>query len=164
MKKRQHKNFIKGKTFDRRGMVIELALLVLFVVFACSTLLVTSVFLGGRDLSAKHVETSEKAVVEELAERLLDDPELDIAALGIALATDRFEGYTYEWHCDEQSAIGKTPTVGYQFRYEASLDIKKEGETDPVLTVELYAETKAGAVQNTVDVLFTVVGWHYRET
>lgn len=142
----------KGKTFDRSGLVIELALLVILVVFACSTLLVSAVIVGGQRASVQGGELTRLATVDELAERLLADPDTDAEEL--LASDDRFPGYTWEWECDKMQ-VGETSQIK---RFQATLRIFYEGV--PALTVELYVDFKS----NKTDVLFTVVDWTYHET
>ena len=61
----------KGKASDRKGMGMELALLVLLVVFACSTLLVSSAMLGKDALNTKEQDVLQKMALDEFAERML---------------------------------------------------------------------------------------------
>jgi hypothetical protein len=147
---------LKGKTFDRSGLVIELALLVILVVFACSTLLVSAVIVGGQRASVQGGELTRLATVDELAERLLVDPDTDAEEL--LASDDRFPGYTWEWECDEMQVGESSPIVNYAKRFQATLRIFYEGV--PALTVELYVDFKS----NKTDVLFTVVDWTYHET
>ena len=146
----------KGKTFDRSGLVIELALLVILVVFACSTLLLSSAVMGGQKTSAQSHELTHRVVVDELAERLLADPDTDAEEL--LASDDRFPGYTWEWECDKMQVGESSPIVNYAKRFQATLRIFYEGA--PALTVELYVDFKS----NKTDVLFTVVDWTYHET
>ena len=146
----------KGKTFDRSGLVIELALLVRLVVFACSTLLLSSAVMGGQKTSAQSHELTHRAVVDELAERLLADPDTDAEEL--LASDDRFPGYTWEWECDKMQVGETSQIVNYAKRFQATLRIFYEGV--PALTVELYVDFKS----NKTDVLFTVIDWTYHET
>lgn len=57
--------YLKGKATDRKGVGMELALLVLLVVFACSTLLVSSALMGKNNL-----KTQEQRLYQ-LAERIM---------------------------------------------------------------------------------------------
>ena len=79
----------------RKGMVIELALLLMLVTFACGTLLISSAIIGRQNLNYDAYRMIEKSVADELAERVLADPTLDPEQLD-----DRFEGYTYRWEYD----------------------------------------------------------------
>ena len=79
----------------RKGMVIELALLLMLVTFACGTLLISSAITGRQNLNYDAYRMIEKSVADELAERVLADPTLDLEQLD-----DRFEGYTYRWEYD----------------------------------------------------------------
>lgn len=79
----------------RKGMVIELALLLMLVTFACGTLLISSAITGRQNLNYDAYRMIEKSVADELAERVLADPTLDPEQLD-----DRFEGYTYRWEYD----------------------------------------------------------------
>ena len=146
----------KGKTFDRSGLVIELALLVILVVFACSTLLVSAVIVGGQRASVQGGELTRLATVDELAERLLADPDTDAEEL--LASDDRFPGYTWEWECDEMQGGVTSQIDNYAKRYEAKLQILYEDA--PALTVTLYVDV----TKSKTDVLFTVVDWTYHET
>ena len=65
----------KGKLTSRKGMGMELALLVLFVVFACSILLVSSALLGKSNLNDRRDEMIRRAEVDMFAEHILDGGE-----------------------------------------------------------------------------------------
>ena len=60
-----------GKTTGRKGMGMELALLVLFVVFACTVLLVSSALIGKSNMNDQKDELQEKLLIDELAEGFL---------------------------------------------------------------------------------------------
>ena len=64
-------NFLqwKGKATGRKGMGMELALLVLFVVFACSILLVSSAMLGKSNLNDRKDQMIERFALDMLAEK-----------------------------------------------------------------------------------------------
>ena len=64
----------KGKATGRKGMGMELALLVLFVVFACSILLVSSAMLGKRNLNDRKDQMIERFALDMLAEKALAEP------------------------------------------------------------------------------------------
>lgn len=59
--------YLKGKATDRKGVGMELALLVLLVVFACSTLLVSSALMGKNNLKTQE----QRIALDELAERIM---------------------------------------------------------------------------------------------
>ena len=81
-------NHCKGKAFDRKGLGMELALLVLLVTFACSTLLVSSALMGRDTLNAREADLKQQLLLDELAERVLDGQ--------TSLAEDaRFAAYAY---------------------------------------------------------------------
>jgi hypothetical protein len=62
---------MKGKAADRKGMGMELALLVLFVVFACSTLLVSVALLGKDNIVRQETQLRQQLAVDRLAEDIL---------------------------------------------------------------------------------------------
>ena len=66
-------NFIhwKGKATCRKGMGMELALLVLFVVFACSILLVSSAILGKGNLTNRKDTLTERLALDMVAEQAM---------------------------------------------------------------------------------------------
>ena len=63
----------KGKLASRKGMGMELALLVLFAVFACSVLLVSSALLGKSNLNDRRDEMVLRGQVDMLAEQALEN-------------------------------------------------------------------------------------------
>lgn len=95
-KKRRFTEYIKGKAFDRKGLGMELALLVLLVVFACSTLLVSSAVYGKDALNKKEQAVFEKLALDEYAERVL---------AGADTSDARFEDYAYAWYADGQTLL-----------------------------------------------------------
>ena len=68
--------YLKGKATDRKGAGMELALLVLFVVFACSTLLVTSALRGKQDLQRQESRMVQRLQLDQLAEQAIKDPDV----------------------------------------------------------------------------------------
>jgi hypothetical protein len=99
--------YLKGKASDRKGLGMELALLVLLVVFACSTLLVSSALSGKNVLNARADALVARVTLDEYAERVL---------AGDTPTDARFEGYASAWESE-------------------TLTITLDGET--VLTVSL---------------------------
>lgn len=75
MKRIELDNFThrKGKLSSRKGMGMELALLVLFVVFACSILLVSSALLGKSNLNDRRDEMTARFRLDQFAETALAD-------------------------------------------------------------------------------------------
>jgi len=67
-KKKSGFEYLLGKAVDRKGMGMELALLVLLVVFACSTLLVSSALIGKSNVKAKDAELRLKLELDAIAE------------------------------------------------------------------------------------------------
>lgn len=65
--------YLKGKATDRKGAGMELALLVLFVVFACSTLLVTSALQGKQRLQQQESRMVQRLEVEQVAQQAMQD-------------------------------------------------------------------------------------------
>ena len=63
---------LKNKALSRKGTGIELALLVLLVVFGCSILLVSSAVYGQNALIQKERETLEHIKVAQVAEEILN--------------------------------------------------------------------------------------------
>ena len=128
----------KGKFCRRKGMAIELALFVMLVVFAGSALTVTSVLADHKALIAREQQTVHRSVVDELAERLLADPNSDPTTLD-----DRFDGYHYRWDPDtppqQESRDGTA-------QYFASLVICKD--MDDVLTVRVQIDVAERTVSS----------------
>ena len=62
---------LKSKALSRKGMGIELALIVLLVVFGCSILLVSSAVHGQNALVQQEKETLEHIKVDQIAEEIL---------------------------------------------------------------------------------------------
>ena len=67
----------KGKATSRKGMGMELALLVLFVVFACSLLMVSSALLGKGNLEDRKAQMIQRFTLDQLAEQALRGEEID---------------------------------------------------------------------------------------
>lgn len=65
--------YLKGKATDRKGVGMELALLVLLVVFACSTLLVSSTLMGKNNLKTQEQRLYQRIALDELAERIMEN-------------------------------------------------------------------------------------------
>lgn len=69
LKSKYHKlTYMKGKASDRKGMGMELALMVLLVVFLCSALLVTSALIGKSNLQAKEQQLRNRMILDQIAE------------------------------------------------------------------------------------------------
>ena len=62
-----------GKAASRKGMGMELALLVLFVVMACSILLVSSAMVGKDNLSARKEQMLQRLEMDRLAQKALTE-------------------------------------------------------------------------------------------
>lgn len=85
---------------DRKGMGMELALLVLLVVFACSILLVSSALIGKENLQTKEFELTHHILLDELAEKVLAVEDGDYSEIAEDL---RYAGLVvYEKKGDEQ--------------------------------------------------------------
>ena len=71
MKKINFDNFRHwmGKATSRKGMGMELALLVLFVVFACSLLLVSSAMLGKSNINNRQEQMAQRFELDQFAEQ-----------------------------------------------------------------------------------------------
>lgn len=61
-------NFLKDKAARRRGVGMELAVMVLLVVFAMSTLLVSTVMLEDDNLEDSKTQMTERMVLDKLGE------------------------------------------------------------------------------------------------
>ena len=97
-----------GKFASRKGMGIELALLVLFVVFACSTLLVSSAMLGKSNLNDRKDAMIQRMELDRFAEEVLATDSF----------TDNNENYDHSWSDDKKT-----------------LTVTEQGSGTPVLTV-----------------------------
>ena len=64
-------NYTLGKVSSRKGMGIELALLVLFVIFASSTLLLSSAMLGKENLAQRKEQMLQRIQLDQFAEEAL---------------------------------------------------------------------------------------------
>lgn len=134
-KKKAHDNmndhrYQKGKFCCRKGMAIELALFVIFVVFACSALMVTSALAAHKTLLLHEQQVVNRSLIDELADRVLADLDLDPTTLG-----DRFDGYHYRWESDP---IPRQEQGEGTARYFASLIIDRDMAA--VLTVRVQIE------------------------
>ena len=69
--KKHNRTYKKGKAADRRGMGMELALLMLFVVFACSTLLVSIALIGRDNMNRQEDQLRQQLAVDSLADSIL---------------------------------------------------------------------------------------------
>lgn len=120
--KKFKEDHIKGKAHDRKGLGMELALLVLLVTFACSTLLVSSALLGKDTLNAKEEAVLERIALDEFAERVLAaDPEVAVTAPD----GSRLDGFAYDWSDD-----GTTLTVMRESALaEPILTVRRDGQT-----------------------------------
>lgn len=65
-----------GKATGRKGMGMELALLVLFVVMACSILLVSSAMLGKSNLNDRKDDLTARMALDRVAEQALAEQAL----------------------------------------------------------------------------------------
>ena len=120
--KKHQVNYIKGKAHDRKGLGMELALLVLLVTFACSTLLVSSALLGKDALNTKESAVLERLALDEFAEWVLaSDPEVAVTAPD----GGRLDGFAYAWSDD-----GTTLTV-----------MRESAPAEPILTVRRDGQT-----------------------
>ena len=83
-----------GKLAGRKGMGMELALLVLFVVMACSILLVSSAMVGKSNLNDRKDQLLQRAQVDMFAEDVLA-----VVAKGDTYV-DENENYDLNWSDD----------------------------------------------------------------
>lgn len=67
----QRNTFIQGIVSSRKGMGMELALLVLLVVFACSIMLVSSAMLGKSNLNDRRDSMLQRLELNRIAEQLM---------------------------------------------------------------------------------------------
>ena len=63
--------YLKGKASDRKGLGMELALLVLLIVFLCSTLLVTIALTNRGTLASREFKNTYDMVLEDAVDKLL---------------------------------------------------------------------------------------------
>ena len=76
------KHFLQDKNARRRGLGIEIALLVLLAVFAMSALLVSSAVLERNGLKDREAETLERLALDQIAEQYLADGTLPDESTG----------------------------------------------------------------------------------
>lgn len=69
--------YLKGKAVDRKGVGMELALLVLLVVFACSTLLVSAALMGRENLQQQQDRLQQRLTLDSVAEQAMKDPKYE---------------------------------------------------------------------------------------
>ena len=94
--------YLKRKASDRKGLGMELALLVLLVVFACSTLLVTSALIGKGNIQQKELELTTRIALDRMAEEYIaanpDDLEFTVEdENGNTLTVSHSGGIITEW-------------------------------------------------------------------
>lgn len=82
--------YFLGKAASRKGMGMELALLVLFVIFACSTLLLSSAMLGNENMAQRKDQMLRRIELDQFAEDALANEE------------DNNEEYDYFWSEDNK--------------------------------------------------------------
>ncbi len=63
--------YLKRKALNRKGLGMELALLVLLVVFACSTLLVSSALVGKGNIQSRELELTSRITLDKMAEEYI---------------------------------------------------------------------------------------------
>lgn len=95
-KKKSGFEYLLGKAVDRKGMGMELALLVLLVVFACSTLLVSSALMGKDSIKKKEAELRLELELDAIAEARMADGDYELddelkKKYGLEEITDGFE-------------------------------------------------------------------------
>ena len=93
-KKKFYFEYLKGKAADRKGMGMELALLVLLVVFACSVLLVSSAIAGKNAILKQEAALVQQMTVDQLAEDFLTDHQVDETTRFADYAVFQYNG---EW-------------------------------------------------------------------
>ena len=82
------KHFLQDKNARRRGLGIEIALLVLLAAVALSALLVSSAMLERNSLKDREAETLERLVLDQIAEKYLADSDsLPDASTGYEIKT-----------------------------------------------------------------------------
>ena len=79
-----------GKAASRKGIGMELALLVLFVIFASSTLLLSSAMLGKKNMAQRKEQMIQRFELDQFAEEALANKE------------DNNENYDYFWSEDNK--------------------------------------------------------------
>jgi hypothetical protein len=112
-------NFIhkKGNSNGRKGMGMELALLVLFVVFACSILLVSAAMLGTSNLNDRKDRMAQRFTLDRLAEQAMS-----------AKQSVEHENYAVYWRENNSWTLNGLTVADPGFAPDANLVITdKEG-------------------------------------
>lgn len=109
---------LKGKAMDRNGMGMELALLVLLVVFGCSLLLVTSALTARESLLSDEAEMEQRLVLDEVGEYALTLPAEIGGYLGGVHA--KYPGYYCNVSVEEDGAVIRKYKIS---DYESSKEV-----------------------------------------
>jgi len=113
---------------------MELALLVLFVVFACSTLLVSAALLGKDNMVSQEAQLRQKLKVDQLAESILTGDTPDAAAFADYAA--------FLWNGSVWYPVVNGDDIDRSGFAEVAGDLLiTDGAGVPLLTVELEAGT-----------------------
>ena len=111
----------KGKVSDRKGMGMELALLVLFVVFACSILLVSTAMLGRSNLNNRQEQMAQRFELDQFAEQNFSLP-VGGTATGVKYNAKRNSVDNAEFFCGDAG--------------EAALSLEAQGIKADVVVVD----------------------------
>ena len=93
------KHFL-GKAASRKGMGMELALLVLFVIMACSILLVSSAMVGKENLNTREEQMLQRLEVEQVAEKAI-----------INRSATQIDNYSLKWDGDNLTVSDEAGNV-----------------------------------------------------
>ena len=91
-----------GKAASRKGMGMELALLVLFVVMACSILLVSSAMVGKDNLNTRKEQMLQRIELEQIAEAAVKSDSRENSTV---------ENYSLHWDGDTLTISDKEENV-----------------------------------------------------
>lgn len=93
----------KGKFTGRKGMGMELALLVLLVVFGCSTLLVSSAMIGKSNLDRQEERLTQRTELDRIAEEFL--------AAKVQFSKNELGVYVSSWPDEDTELCGYRPAI-----------------------------------------------------
>ena len=112
---------LKAKAHDRKGLGMELAIMVLLVVFGCSLLMVSSAMWAGNHLSTKEEQTMQRLEIDEYAELVLAK-----VLLNKTFDATRFSGYSYSGDgVNEPLAINHNEKTVLEITLEITLEDSK---------------------------------------
>lgn len=117
---------IKAKVHDRKGLGMELAMMVLLVVFGCSLTMISSAMWARNHLTAKEEQTMQRLEIDEYAELVLSKGSGGLTEEEKA----RFPDYSNNWDGE---------TVEITYGSETVLEITLENNT-----IKSWTYTKTG--------------------